>query len=375
MMIIKRCYKSSFYYLHKFYIIKKRKNHIPSKKLLFFLWGVYNEIVHNKIGDFMRKIRRKREKRKQKIIIIIVFLFLIIMTSGYAAFSTNITFHAKGNIKWKIIDITDNVVTSGDGLYEDEYEEGRYVYKGGNPNNYIEFNGKLWRIISKEADGTYKILRNEALPSRAFDSGGARTTGYCSQGNAPTYGCNAWSSTAHMVGSPSEFTNGSYTGSVDADSEILTYLNGEYYNSLERTFKENIVSNTWGTGAVIWQNNDLQGQITSENRYKWNGNIGLISVSDYIKANSNKETCGTVNKNNSYYSTCKNTNWMYISGTSWWTISPGSIYSYTVWNINSDGYLYGNDARNSVGVRPAVFLNSSISLTGDGTESHPFIIV
>ena len=178
-----------------------------------------------------------------------------------------------------------------------------------------------------------------------------------------------------MVGSPSEFTNGSYTGSVDADSEILTYLNGEYYNSLERTFKENIVSNTWGTGAVIWQNNDLQGQITSENRYKWNGNIGLISVSDYIKANSNKETWGTVNKNNSYYSTCKNTNWMYISGTSWWTISPGSIYSYTVWNINSDGYLYGNDARNSVGVRPAVFLNSSISLIGDGTESDPFIIV
>ena len=47
----------------------------------------------------MRKIRRKREKRKKKIIIISVFLFLIIMTSGYAAFSTNITLHAKGNIK------------------------------------------------------------------------------------------------------------------------------------------------------------------------------------------------------------------------------------------------------------------------------------
>ena len=87
----------------------------------------------------MRKIRRKREKRKQKIIIIIVFLFLIIMTSGYAAFSTNITFHAKGNIKWKIIDITDNVVTSGEGLYKDEYEEGRYVYKGGKQMEHIRY--------------------------------------------------------------------------------------------------------------------------------------------------------------------------------------------------------------------------------------------
>ena len=71
----------------------------PPEKLIFLGGGVYNGIVHNKIGDFMRKIRRKREKRKKRIIIISVFLFLIIMTSGYAAFSTNITLHAKGNIK------------------------------------------------------------------------------------------------------------------------------------------------------------------------------------------------------------------------------------------------------------------------------------
>ena len=60
---------------------------------------MYNGIVHYKIGDFMRRIRRKKEKQKKKIIIISTFLFLIIMTSGYAAFSTNITLRAKGNIK------------------------------------------------------------------------------------------------------------------------------------------------------------------------------------------------------------------------------------------------------------------------------------
>ncbi|CCY46806.1 unknown [Firmicutes bacterium CAG:822] len=57
------------------------------------------------------------------------------------------------------------IVDSGDGLYEDTYESGRYVYKGANPNNYIEFdNGEVWRIIAKEADGTYKLLKNELLP-------------------------------------------------------------------------------------------------------------------------------------------------------------------------------------------------------------------
>ncbi len=44
------------------------------------------------------------------------------------------------------------IVSSGDGLYEDSYESGRLIYRGQNPNNYIEFNGELWRIIAKETD-------------------------------------------------------------------------------------------------------------------------------------------------------------------------------------------------------------------------------
>ena len=55
-------------------------------------------------------------------------------------------------------------VTSGDGIYKDEYESGRCVYRGENPNNYIRFNNELWRIIAREADGAYKIVRNEVLP-------------------------------------------------------------------------------------------------------------------------------------------------------------------------------------------------------------------
>ncbi len=57
-----------------------------------------------------------------------------------------------------------DVVTSGDGLYVDSYEDERYIYRGTNPNNYIEFNDELWRIVAKESDGTYKIIRNELYP-------------------------------------------------------------------------------------------------------------------------------------------------------------------------------------------------------------------
>ena len=326
----------------------------------------------------MRKTRKSKLKGQKQILLVGLFAFITLMTIGYAAFNTNITLHVKGNIKTKPVDIGGvkvTPVTEGDGLYEDEYEEGRYVYRGATPNNYIEFNNELWRIISKEADGTYKILRNETLPSRPFDSTGARTTGYCSQGNAPYNGCNAWSSTASMVGSPAEFTNGRYTGTVDADSEMLTYLNGEYLESITVN-KDKIVSHNYNIGAVesSSSNVDLGTQIEGEKAYKWNGEVGLISESDYINAHSDMNTCGTHSKNNSKYTTCRNTNWMYISGTYWWTLSPHADHSNIVWFVSGDGNLNGYDARDSYGVRPAVYLTSSLSLSGSGSPSDPYRI-
>ena len=50
-------------------------------------------------------------------------------------------------------------VTTGDGLYVDSTETGRYIYRGANPNNYITFNDEEWRIVSVETDGTLKIVK------------------------------------------------------------------------------------------------------------------------------------------------------------------------------------------------------------------------
>ena len=266
-------------------------------------------------------------------------------------------------------------VESGDGLYEDEYEEGRYVYRGANPNNYIEFNNELWRIISKEADGTYKILRNETVTSMPFDSARARTTGYCSQGRAPILGCNAWSSTANMIGSPSEFTNGIYTGTVDADSEMLTYLNGEYYNDLNGEAQELIVNNTWNVGGIFGKDNrygEIELALEEEKAYQWNGNVGLINVTDYLNANSNQSLCSSGMVFNS--NTCVATDWMYIPGTYWWSLSPYYYDSDSVFGVRGDGDLYYDIAGISYGVRPAVYLTSSLSLSGSGTQSDPYRI-
>ena len=60
-------------------------------------------------------------------------------------------------------DLKNIVVNEGDGLYKDEYEDGKYTYKGADPNNYITFNNEIWRIISIGADNTIKIMQNESI--------------------------------------------------------------------------------------------------------------------------------------------------------------------------------------------------------------------
>ena len=273
---------------------------------------------------------------------------------------------------------TVSVADSGDGLYVDEYTSGRYVYRGANPNNYIEFNNELWRIIAKEADGTYKILRNEIVTNMPFDSRGERTTGYCSQGSAPTYGCNAWSSTANMVGSPAEFVNGPYRGSVDKDSEMLTYLNGEYYNSLSSGAQGMIVNNTWNVGGIFGEESNPNGEIElaleEEKAYQWNGKVGLINETDYLNANSNQSLCSSGMGFDSNLEACVTTDWMYIPGTYWCSLSPSADISNSVFRVRNDGHVGSNLARYSDGVRPAVFLSSSLSFSGSGTQSDPYRI-
>ena len=231
------------------------------------------------------------------------------------------------------------VVESGDGLYEDEYESGRYVYKGTNPNNYIEFdNGEVWRIIAKEADGTYKILKNELLPEQAWDT--------------------------------------SFSNNWTRPATLNTYLNGEYYNGLDSSIKDNIVLHTWETGPVEVNNDDLSAQIASENGTTWNGNVGLIAHSDYLRANSDMTNCGTDKTNYENYETCRNTDWMYISGSYWWTISPYAGSSDQVWRVRDDGGLYIRSAANSdPAPRPAAYLKSDITLSGSGTSLDPYKIV
>ena len=234
------------------------------------------------------------------------------------------------------------LVESGDGLYEDEYEKGKYTYKGVNPNNYITFNNEMWRIISIDSTGLIKIMRNESIGYIGWDSSN-----------------NNWARPA----------------------TLNTYLNEEYLEILSDSDK--IISHTWNIGPVTQDNNDLVNQINDEKGTTWNGKVGLITASEYLRANTNTEQCSTYMLNRDNFSICKTTDWMHaiVSSTTTplWTVSPIANHSAYVVNIGRSGALlgYGNDQVITYpgAVSPVVYLSSDITLTGEGTEASPYRII
>ena len=110
--------------------------------------------------------------------------------------------------------------------------------------------------------------------------------------------------------------------------------------------------------------------------YKWNGKVALLSSSDVHLSVSNEELCGTDNKYHDSLETCASNNYLVIPGTSWWLVSPDSDDLIEVNEVSGGGdFDIGPGASRSYGVRPAVYLTSSLSLSGSGTQSDPFTIV
>lgn len=58
-----------------------------------------------------------------------------------------------------------NIVTSGDGLYQDN---NTYYYKGIVSNNYIEYSGILWRIVRINQDQSITMISETPLTSMVF---------------------------------------------------------------------------------------------------------------------------------------------------------------------------------------------------------------
>ena len=287
-----------------------------------------------------RRFTRKEKRRKSKQVIMISTVCLILILGvGYASFQTNLTLKAKGNIKCSGTIAKElllkEVVNSGDGLYNDTYEPTRYFYKGTSPKNYITFNNDMWRIISLEEDGSLKIIKDESIGQKGWPNN------------------IVW----------------------DEPVEINTYLNKEYLNSISTNY-DKIISHDFKIGIIKeLVNDDLTNQIYEENQTIWNGKIGLISVSEYLRLNSNIGMCGTAKKAQANASTCKTTTWLLKSF--FWAISETddigtSIKAIIVGDGAGPAVAFGDGML--ADIHPVIYISKETKLCGGGTEENPYTI-
>lgn len=127
--------------------------------------------------DTVKKRRKLKPKVKLKlyqmvILINILWILLLCIYYGYRLiyfYQIEHKVNTDTNLLVDTLLLDKNVVVQGDGLYK---EDEQYIYKGNVNNNYISYDGFLWRIVSIDKDHNMKLITNEAVTTLGYGTNG-----------------------------------------------------------------------------------------------------------------------------------------------------------------------------------------------------------
>ena len=292
---------------------------------------------------------------------------------------------------------------------EDDYGTS-YYFRGAVKNNYVEFANKCWRIVRVGGDGSVKlILHNDntagaanpcAAANNSASAAFARYSGetYKSAFNT-NYNDNAY--VGFKYGTPGSSTYEATHANTN-NSTILTNLEAWYEKNNLKNY-EKVIADT------VWCNDKTNVTDTTYDPYDWNPNgygygtnvtyygatQRLVSTDSSAGGTGPSLKCnGELSKITSKvglitadelafagYAFDQNNTTTYLqenaTDTYWWSLSPlyfsgdGAI----VWYVyGSVGGFDGNFVNGTYGVRPSISLKSTTNVTGEGTNSSPFII-
>ena len=232
--------------------------------------------------------------------------------------------------------VEDNIVSSGDGLYKYGNE---YIFRGEYPNNFVKFDGKSWRVVKINSDGSLKLLYNEKKVEKKV-----------------------WDDRYNS-------SKGGYVGINDFRvSRIFSYLKDSYDNDtyVSKNNKNLLIKGKWCIGKLAQDNVDFNSINVCSDVYD-DLYIGLLNVKE-ILIPSISDKCI-----NLYDIECTNYNYFFNINVGW-TLNSSSEKSYQVYNSNG-GTISLKNASLSNNIRPVVNVNSNILYDGgSGTESDPYII-
>lgn len=271
-----------------------------------------------------------------------------------------------------IINIDNNLTTNTLSLNKKQSilldNNGEYRYYGATPNNYINNNGELWRIISvsdKENSKVVKIIRDESIGKYSWDSGEETGTNNWSVSDLMTE-----LNTLYYNKKSGECYNGKDGNIIKCDFTKIGLNNNLKNITDEVTWYTNQISLT--EKEFLYPADYYNYERTINN---WTGKIGLIYPSDYLYA-IDYETCTNYNETNINYGSCIKNNWLHEEEGQW-TISSSMASNNKAIHINSKGYIedVNNEVYQEYLVKPVLYLKTdTIIISGTGTIEDPYLI-
>mgnify|MGYP004617496485 FL=1 len=204
-----------------------------------------------------------------------------------------------------------------------QYMGGCYI-KGASTNNYIWYNGFMWRIMGINSDNTVRLITDENVTSIPY--GASNTVGWW-------YATNKYATNKDYI---HDWLNTYFLGHLNSTKSIIK--EGNYFCS--ETIESDLTDDTVRTIC------------TSGKEVK--AKVGLISYDEYYLASLSSS---------------------YLNiGQFFWTMTPYSTSR--AWSVNPNGDADNyEDVSNANGVRPVINVEATSTITeGDGTSLSYYVL-
>ncbi len=221
---------------------------------------------------------------------------------------------------------------------------GEYVYRGEKVNNYVELDEGLWRIVKVTSKNNVVLIKDEQVGSTVpYDDRYNNDREWAS-------GINAYSASRlkdaieNMYQDPNK----------DLNEVFLSN------NDKKRLVKFNLCIGKRGEQDT-GNSNTLECK-----KVEANTKVGLLTVSDYLRA-SIDTTCTTTTAKS-----CSNYNYL-KTDYSWWLVTANSESTSEAYSISNTGVVESDTTSSYAYIRPVIYLNERTMFKGGkGTKTKPF---
>ena len=287
---------------------------------------------------------------------------------------------------WRIIGVFNNV-TKGDGFYENLVKIIRADSLGDYYWDYKDDGIGTSTTDGGSNDWTDSQLMMMLNPTNYLKSGYTNSSDIISSGSQQLYSKMGSYYNGTKGCRPAEIASGASFSCTEVDFTATGLKNDTTRNAIEE-----VVWNLGGANRYTSASNGLASHwygyergttVYTGHATTWTGKIGLMYPSDYGYATSGGATKDRAaclakelnNWNSSDFDDCNENDYL-LDVKNWqWTLTPHSFYEDNVFHVIPGGYVDTEDVNDDLGVRPALFLKSSILLDkGTGAKSDPYTL-